>query len=326
MSSVPSRKFAFLLLLLLIPVLVAVLWGRLDGKTLPEGFALGNGRLEAIEVDVATKVAGRLLELGPREGADVTAGQVLGRLDAEDLAAQLRAAEAATRQAREAGRVAREAARAAQVQLQLARTTLVRTENLDRKGFVTGDKLDRDRSAVKTAEVALAGGQAQVAEAVAAEAAAMEKARSLAVTLEDTAFKAPLSGRVLYRLAEPGEVLGAGGKVLTLLDLDNVFMTVFLPAAEATRLPLGSEARIVLDGLSATPIPARVTFVSPQAQFTPKEVETRSEREKLMFRVKLNVDAGWLQSHRDLAKPGMPGVAYVRLDASRPWPAQLPSR
>ena len=120
---------------------------------------------------------------------------------------------------------------------------------------------------------------------------------------------------MLYRLAEPGEVLAAGGKVLTVLELTDVYMTIFLPTALAGRIAVGSEARIVLDAVPQYVIPATVSFVAARAQFTPKDVETRTEREKLMFRVKVRIDPELLTKYRDQVKTGLPGVAYVRLNA-----------
>lgn len=290
---------------------------------LPAGFASGNGRLEATEVDVATKIAGRLAELGPHEGDMVEAGAVVARLDSDDLRAQLREAEAKVAQAQKAVDETRAGARRAQTELTLAGKTLTRSQGLVEKGFITRDKLDRDQTGMEGAMAGMAQAQSRVAEADAAVAAAVAKAESLQATVNDTALKAPTSGRVLYRLAEPGEVLAAGGKALTLVDLSDMYMTIYLPTDQAGQVALGSEARIVLDALPGQPIPAVVSFVAAKAQFTPREVETRSEREKLMFRVKVKPDPAWLKEHRDLAKGGMPGVAYVRLDAGAPWPANL---
>jgi HlyD family secretion protein len=132
-------------------------------------------------------------------------------------------------------------------------------------------------------------------------------------------------GRVLYRLARPGEVLAAGGTALTLVDLSNVYMEVFLPSRQAARLPIGAEGRIVPDGADFA-IPATVSFVSPEAQFTPKQVETRSERDKLMFRVKVQIPPERVIRHIELVKTGIRGVAYVRLDDSIAWPAALERR
>lgn len=291
--------------------------------SLPAGFAAGNGRLEATEVDVASKIAGRLAELGPREGDQVDAGSVLARLDADELRAQLRAAEAQVLQARRAVDESRAGVRKSRAEARLAGKTLQRSEELVGRGFISRNKLDGDQTGMEGALAGMAQAESRVGEAEAAVAAAEARVASLKVALDDTALKAPISGRVLYRLAEPGEVLASGGKVLTLLDLSDMYMMLYLPTVEAGQVALGSEARIVLDALPGQTIPATVSFVAAKAQFTPREVETRSEREKLMFRVKVKADPAWLAAHRALAKGGMPGVATVRLDAAAPWPARL---
>ncbi|MEI9892521.1 MAG: HlyD family efflux transporter periplasmic adaptor subunit [Chthoniobacter sp.] len=118
-------------------------------------------------------------------------------------------------------------------------------------------------------------------------------------------------------------MLAAGGKVVTLIDITDVYMTFFLPTAEAGQLLYGGDARIVLDVLPGRPIPATVSFVSPTAQFTPKEVETRSEREKLMFRIKVKIAPALLLRYVDRVKTGLPGIAYVKLTPETAWPPQL---
>jgi HlyD family secretion protein len=290
---------------------------------LPPGFASGNGRLEATEVDIATKIAGRLAEIGPREGDYVEAGAVVARLDADDLRAQLLAAEAQIIQAQRAVDQSRAGVRKSQSEVLLAGKTLQRSEDLVGRGFISRSKLDVDKTGMDGAVAGMAQARGKVGEADAGVAAAQAKAESLRVTLNDTSLKAPIAGRVLYRLAEPGEVLAAGGKALTLVNLSDMFMTIYLPTEKAGQVALGSEARIVLDALPGQVIPATVSFVAPKAQFTPREVETRTEREKLMFRLKIKADPAWLAAHRDLAKGGMPGVAYVRFDANAAWPANL---
>lgn len=290
---------------------------------LPAGIVDGNGRLEATEVDVASKLAGRLSELLPHEGDLVAAGAVVGRLDADDLQAQLRAAQAQVEQARQALAQSQAGVRKSRSDVSLAGKTLQRSEELVGRGFISRNKLDSDRTGMEGARAGMAQAQGKVGEAEAAVLAAQARVEALQATLADSELKAPVSGRVLYRLAEPGEVLAAGGKALTLVDLDDMFMSIYLSTETAGRVALGAEARIVLDALPGQPIPASVTFVAPKAQFTPREVETQSEREKLMFRVKLRADPAWLAAHRDLAKGGMPGVGYVRLDAAVAWPAEL---
>ena len=115
------------------------------------------------------------------------------------------------------------------------------------------------------------------------------------------------------------EVLGAGGRVLLLIDPEDQYMNLYLPAALAGRLTQGDEARVLLDALPERPLPARIAYVAAKAQFTPKEVETRDERQKLVFRVKLRLTE---PAAVPQAKPGMPGVGYVR-SAEVAWPAEL---
>ncbi len=296
-----------------------------QGRTsrLPVGLAAGNGRLEAVEIDVATKIAGRLAALTPHEGDWVEAGAAVAHLDADDLRAQLRAAQAQVVQAKRSADESRAGVRKSKSNVLLADKTLQRSEDLVARGFVSRSKLDADQTDREGAMAGLAQAHSRVGEAEAAIAAAQAQVDSLQATLNDTSLKAPISGRVLYRLAEPGEVLAAGGKVLTLVDLSDMYLTVYLSTDKAGLVAVGSAARIVLDALPGQPIPARVSFVASKAQFTPREVETKNERDKLMFRIKVKAESAWLAAHRDLAKGGMPGVAYVKLDANAVWPANL---
>ena len=144
--------------------------------------------------------------------------------------------------------------------------------------------------------------------------------------LHDAVLTAPRRGRVQYRLAEPGEVLAAGGRVLTLLDLTDVYMAVFLPTNQVGRVAIGAEARIVLDAVPQYVIPAKVSFIAAEAQFTPREVETRSEREKLMFRVKVKIDPALLATYIEQVKTGLPGEAFVLLGGGREFPERLAVR
>ena len=126
-----------------------------------------------------------------------------------------------------------------------------------------------------------------------------------------------------FKLAQPGEVIGAGGKVLNLVDLSDVYISFFLPETVAGRVALGTEVRIVLDAAPQYVIPAKVSFVASTAQFTPKTVETASERQKLMFRVKARIAPELLKKHLAQVKTGLPGVAWIKTDDSRDWPKHL---
>lgn len=153
--------------------------------------------------------------------------------------------------------------------------------------------------------------------------AAKATLQRIVADIEDSTLRSPRDGRVQYRTAEPGEVPAAGGRVLNLVDLGDVYMTFFLPTAQAGRTALGADVRIVLDAAPKVVIPAKVSFVSDVAQFTPKTVETEQEREKLMFRVRAQISPDLLRKYITQVKTGLPGVAYVQLDPNAEWPAEL---
>lgn len=296
----------------------------LQKAELPPGIASGNGRIEAVEVDITTKFGGRLASVLVNEGDTVELNQALAQIDTKELDAQLRRAEAEVRRVRHEKNAAVAVIAQRKSELSLTKKDLDRSKGLYEHDNISLEQLQRDETAVQTANAALAAAQAQFFNAEAAIEAAIANTELLKVQIEDSILKAPISGRVLYRLAEPGEVLAAGGKVLTVLDPYDVHMTIFLPAQHATRLAVGAEALVVLDGIPDTVIPAKVSFVAPRAQFTPKEVETRTEREKLMFRVKVKIKPDFLKTYAELTKTGIPGEAYVRIEANAEWPEFLP--
>lgn len=295
----------------------------LQKPELPPGIASGNGRIEAIEVDITTKFGGRLAAVLANEGDTVDVDQALAQIDTKELDAQLRRAEAEVRRARQEKNSAVAVIAQRKSELSLEKKDLERSKGLYENDNISLEQLQRDETAVQTAKAALAAAQAQFFTTEAAIEAAIANTELLKVQIEDSVLKAPIAGRVLYRLVEPGEVLPAGGKVLTVLDPYDVHMTIFLPTQHAARLAVGADARVVLDGIPDMVIPARVTFVAPRAQFTPKEVETRTEREKLMFRIKVKIQSEFLKTHVELTKTGVPGEAYVRIDSNAEWPDEL---
>jgi HlyD family secretion protein len=345
-----GRKLTWALALLLAAG-AAGAWYGLRPAGLGEGFASGNGRIEATELDVATKLAGRVAEISVDEGDFVSQGQVLARMDTQVLEAQLAQARAEVRRAENATATARAlvaqresekvtaAAVVAQRQAELtaAQKRFSRTRTLVARNALPQQQLDDDRAVLQSAEAALAAARAQVLSAQAGvEAAksqvieaqsAIEAATAstvrLAADIDDSVLRAPRAGRVQYRIAQPGEVLGSGGRVLNMVDLVDVYMTFFLPATHAGRVILGQEARLVLDAAPQYVIPAKISYVASVAQFTPKTVETASEREKLMFRVRARIDPELLKKYITAVKTGLSGMAYLRLDPKAPWPEHL---
>lgn len=303
-----------------------LLWNGSEDRPVPPGIVSGNGRLEAVQIDVSTKIAGRIAKVLKAEGALVRPDDVLAHIDSAELQAKLRRAEAEVASAQ--SQVAQANAQVIQVQaqLELAERELNRAKRLVDQGHTSQEVYDTRLSNRDVARANLAATKALVVSRERSVDAARAAKAELDSQLADTLIRAPTTGRVLYRLTEPGEVLPSGGKVMTLVNLTDVYMEIFLPAADAHRLAIGSAARIVIDGTDFA-VPAKVTFVSPQAQFTPKQVETKSEREKLMFRVKVRVPPQLVERHIDLVKTGIRGVAFVRPGLEPPaWPAWLEKR
>ncbi|WP_454763939.1 HlyD family secretion protein [Cupriavidus campinensis] len=350
MTLSPKNK-GILVALAAIIAAAAYAWFALRPSGPGPGMISGNGRIEATEVDVAAKLGGRVKDILVAEGDFVSAGQPLAQMEVQVLEAQRDEARANHQQAvnavgsAEAQVVMRESDKhAAQAvvalresELDAARRRLVRSQALVAEGASSAQELDDDRARTVGAQAAVNAAKAQVTAAQAAIDAARAQvvgSRSAVVAAEatiarinadidDGVLRSPRDGRIQYRIAQPGEVVAAGGKVLNLVDVSDVYMTFFLPETIAGKLALGGEVRLVLDAAPQYVIPATVSFVASTAQFTPKTVETASERQKLMFRVKARIDRELLKKHLKVVKTGLPGVAWVKYEAQATWPPAL---
>lgn len=300
-----------------------VYWQQQIESQLPDGIVSTNGRIEADQINIGTKLAGRVLEISVDEGDMVDAGQIVAHMDAAGLEAQIRGAEAEVRRTERAKEQASASVARASSQLRFAEVELKRVQQLQHKGFASAEKLDQRQTEIQTANANYRVNVAALEQAGETITSAQEKLAELKTVLEDTVLRSPKRGRIQYRLAEPGEVLAAGGLILTLLDVSDVYMTVFLPAADAGKLIIGSDARIILDPIPQYVIPGKVSFIASEAQFTPKTVETAEERAKLMFRVKLKIDQAVLKKYEDRVKTGVRGMAYLRLPRAGQWTDNL---
>ena len=318
-----NTVFSAALVALVAGVAGVVAWKQNSRGAMPPGIVSANGRVEANQVDIATKLAGRIVEVIPREGDMVEAGAVVARLDKNQLEAQLLQGEAEAQRARQALVAAEAMVASRRAELTFADQEVKRSAALVDKGYTPREKMDQRQQQLASAEAALNAAIAQVNQAKAAIKAADAQVEQIKTVLADATVRSPVRGRVQYRLIEPGAVLAAGGRILSVLDLADVHMTIFLPAREAGRLSVGDEARVVLDAYPQYVFPATVSFVAGEAQFTPKTVETREEREKLMFRIKLQAPREMVKEIEDRVKTGLRGMAYVRTDRVVIWPIKL---
>lgn len=349
--TLPDNWVLWFILALAVGAAGYLIWQRFQPQGLPPGIASSNGRIEATEIDIAAKLAGRIAEIQVREGDFVRRGDVLVRMDTSVLEAQHREARAQHQQTevnvetarsqvaqRESEKATSEAIVAQrEAELVAAKQRLSRAEQLVKQGWATQQRLDDDKAAYESAQAAVTAAKAQVASAEAALKTAksqvlqaqseVEAARAtierIQADIDDSALRAPRDGRIQFLVAQPGEVVQAGGRVLNMIDLTDVYMTFFLPTEQAGRVAIGAEARIIIDAAPQYVIPARISFVSDVAQFTPKEVETEEERQKLMFRLRAQIDKALLEKHLTQVKTGLPGVAYVKFDPQAEWPPQL---
>ncbi len=298
-------------------------WVNLHRDRIPDGLMRANGRLEVERIEIAAKYPGRVVELPIKEGDLVKAGDLIARQDSTELAAQRDAVEAARQRAAQAMARASAETDVRKVQARIAQLELEHTQNLRKDALVSGAEVERREAQRDGERAGVQVATAAIGEATAARAEADAQIRRINVAIEDMTLRAPVAGRIEYRVVEPGSVIPSGGRVATLLNTSDVYMTVFLPTSIAGKLQVGDEARIVLDAVKQFVVPAQVSFVAAEAQFTPKYVETATEREKLMYRVKLKVPVDVATKYGSYVKAGLTGNGYVRVDPKAAWPAEL---
>jgi HlyD family secretion protein len=322
-----SKKQALKWTLVLVGVAAAVFIGfkywKAKKTALPEGIVSGNGRLEAKLVDVAAKEPLRVEEVLVDEGALVKPGQVLVRLDTITLQAELAEAEANVAAAEERLAFAKASIVKQQREIELADIETDRAQRLFEENAGSQRDLDVRTTKLATTKASLAEARAMLETSKKHVEVARANVATVQTRIDDATLTSPVNGRVLYRLAEAGEVLPPGGKALTLVNLEDVYMEIFLPSEQAAKLRMGAEARVTVDYDPERAAAGYVSFVSPEAQFTPKQVETKSERDKLMFRVKIQLPKELVNQYVERIKTGVRGVGYVKVDPAAVWPARL---
>jgi HlyD family secretion protein len=289
-----------------------------------------SGTIEAVEVSVSAKTSGQVEKVLVEEGARVQTGDQLAVIDSDSLAIQLRQAEAGVDLARsqlelllkgarvEDIRQTEEAAKQAEANLFLAGEDLKRIRSLFEKESATA-KMKQDAEAryqvaqaqYEAAEQALLKvrklSRPEEVRAAQARLAQAEAGRDLLKkTIDDATIISPASGIVTHKAVEPGEFVGPGTPLLTIADLGNVRLNIYVTEVELGRVRLGQRAEIRIDSHPDRSLNGTVIFISPEAEFTPKNVQTREERVKLVYRVKIEVP-----NPESILKPGMPADASI---------------
>jgi len=293
------------------------------------GLIVASGHVEATDVRIATKVPGRLQSFAVKEGDRVEAGQTLAQVDATDLRFSHEQAAGERAQAEAELRLRVKGPRAediAEVEAQVATVEaekaaaerdLARMQALVEKGSGTTKLADDARTRRDMVASRLAGlkqtlakmrsgsRQEEIESARARVAALAAREALLEQQVKDATVTSPISGVVTEKVAEAGELLPASGPLCVVTDLQDTWLTVYVAEPDLARIRMGQEAEVVTDDGQAGK--GRITFVSSRAEFTPKNVQTRDERVKLVYKVKLGLD-----NRGGMFKPGMPAEARIR--------------
>ncbi len=301
MNKVIKSGLSGLSVFLLIVAVALIWWMNFYKEPLPEGLIQANGRIEGDHYSVASKFPGRIVVLKAREGDEVNKGQVLARLDDTQINAKVIQAEK--------GVIAADAqCSAAEALEQQSRRDKIRMQNLLKDQTVSKQKAEQATLAWRVEKDRLAAAKAQCGVAQ----AALQEVQSIQ---DDLTIRAPASGTITTRIVDEGEVVAAGSPFFDIVDLDRLYLEVYVPEKQIGKVRLGLPARIYSDAFPDKPFPATVRYIASRAEFTPKEVQTPDERVKLVYAVKL-----YLTKNPDhQLTPGLPADAVIQWKEGVEW-------
>ena len=298
-----------------------------------KGAISASGTIEAVEVNIASKVSGQLLEMAVEEGSRVKAGDRLASIDHASLDIQLRQVEAGVELAdaqlallvkgarSEDIRQAEAALKQAEASLTIAEgdarrmRVLVKTESVtpkqrdDAEARLTMAEAQRNAASEGLSKVRRLSRPEEVRAAEARLAQARAGADLLRQTISDCEIIAPVAGVVTHKAVEAGELVTPGQTIVTVSELDSVYVMIYVTDKDLGRVKLGGGAEVEIDTFPGRAFPGKITYISPQAEFTPKNVQTKEDRVKLVFGVKVEIE-----NKDGLLKPGLPADALIRVD------------
>jgi len=301
MHNLMKKIMTLTFVIIVVAAFIAVWWSFFRVTPLPEGLVQANGRIEGDHYTVAGKIAGKIIELKAREGDEVKKGQVLVKLDDAQINAKVL-------QAKKEVVAADALCHAAEVSEQQSKRDQVRLQNLQHEHLASKQAAERATSAWKVDKDRLAAAHAQCG----VSAATLQEVLSLK---DDLTIHAPAKGMVTTRIVDEGEVVAAGSPLFDIVDLDRLYLKVYVPEKQIGKIRLGLPARIYSDAFPDKPFPATVRYIASRAEFTPKEVQTPDERVKLVYAVKLYLTKN--PGHR--LTPGLPADAVIRWKEGIEW-------
>lgn len=287
-------------------------------QNLPATLLYGNGHIEGTELRVSAEVAGRIVESHLVEGAVVAKGELLVRIDDQDLS--IRLAQATAEQLaiqREKERIGEEL-KTARHHFEVTQSDLRRYRDLQSRGTVSPQRLEQAESANQEARGRLAALEARLTEADARLDAAVQNGLYVQTQIGKTAVQAPIAGTVIVKAIESGEFIAVGQTVAVLVDLTRIELKLFIPEKDLGKIKLGERARIRTDAFPSRYIEARVARIDQRAQFTPRDIHMPEERVRMVFGVTLALD-----NPRGELKPGMPADGWILWQEDAAWPVRL---
>ncbi len=290
----------------------------------------GSGTIEATEVNVASKIPSTITELRVDEGSAVNVGDTLAIVDHANLDLQLKEANANIAAVQSQVALLRHGARSedihaaqdavtqADANLKLAEADMTRINGLLAAGASTKEQRDQTQTRVDVARAQLASAKSNAAkvqnitrpEDLQQVQARLQQAQAtrdrVQQTINDCFITSPLTGIVTHKVVEKGEVVGAGATIVTVTETDKVDVMIYVSEEELARVKLGQRAKVTIDGMPGKTFDGKVAYISPEAEFTPKNIQTKDDRIKLVFGVKVEVP-----NTGDQLKRGLPADATL---------------
>lgn len=305
------KKFAILFIIFSILIVYFLITKK---ENYQEGLIYLSGRIEGREINVSPKIQGRIIKLYKEEGERVSPGELLCEIDSEQLSARYKA----TAETAQASYFAIAQAKAnlmkAQASYEKVKKDYERYIGLLKEELVSKSEFDRVKMQYESTLADIEAANKAIVQAEASYRASEQRLKEAQADLKETKIYSTTQGVVLSRPIEVGEVVNPGTVLYVLVDLNRLYVKVYVPEPEIGKLKLGLPARVYIDAYPERFFNGKITKIYEQAEFTPKNVETKEERVKLVFGVEVSVE-----NPEGLLKPGMPADVVIKWKEDAPW-------
>jgi HlyD family secretion protein len=280
----------------------------------PRGLLILHGRVEGKEINIGSKVQGRIIRLYKRESDPVKKEELLAELRPDEYLAMLYSAQKEVQAAEETVLMAQSYLLKSQANVEQAKKDLERYRALFQEGLVSKRDLEIAELNYISALAELKVNERYAAQAKAKQSSALQRLKEVEVYFRETKIYATADGVILSKVAEEGEVVNPGQVIYNMVDLNKLYIKVYIPEPELGKVKLGQQARVYVDAYPDRYFNGTLTRVYEQAEFTPKNVETKDERVKLVFGAEVSVE-----NPEGLLKPGMPADVVLKVDPKAEW-------